>query len=206
MGADEVSGGVMAASHCHSQWRWWSKTLWVTLTRLWPVLGGYLNLLKLLVLVCWALQNQRTASSSILIVLLAVPIRERLLDDTELIWSKFRGLFTWCYCELWVHFHPNLIATFCILTVAGLNCPEGDELFTKWATCLDWQESQRGRVLNTHLETFVGVSVQSCALSAWFYYAVCCLGFFFKSWILFFVYVVSLLKDPRDLNNKPHIV
>jgi hypothetical protein len=26
--ADEVSRGVMAAGHCHSQWMWWSDTLW----------------------------------------------------------------------------------------------------------------------------------------------------------------------------------
>jgi hypothetical protein len=137
------------------------------------------------------LQNQRTASSSIFIVLLALCIRERFLDDTELIWSKIWGLFTWCYCELWVHFHPNLIATFCILTVAGLNCPEGDELFTKWATCLDWQESQRQSAKHPSRD-FVGVSVQSCVLSAWFYCAVSCLGFFFKvefcSLLMWFLY------------------
>jgi hypothetical protein len=26
----------MAASHCHQWWKWWSDSLWVTLTRLWP--------------------------------------------------------------------------------------------------------------------------------------------------------------------------
>jgi len=25
--------GVVAATHCHSWWRWWANTLWVTLTR-----------------------------------------------------------------------------------------------------------------------------------------------------------------------------
>lgn len=71
------------------------------------------------------------------------------------------------------------IATFCILTVAGLNCPEGDELFTKWATCLDWQENQRQGAKHPSRD-FVGVSVQSCASSAWFYYAMSCLVIFLK--------------------------
>jgi len=35
LGAYEVSG-VVAASHWHSWWRWWSDPFWVTLTRLWP--------------------------------------------------------------------------------------------------------------------------------------------------------------------------
>jgi hypothetical protein len=26
--------GVVAATHCHSWWRWWANTLWVTLTRI----------------------------------------------------------------------------------------------------------------------------------------------------------------------------
>jgi hypothetical protein len=27
---------VIAAGHCYWQWRWWSDTLWATLTRWWP--------------------------------------------------------------------------------------------------------------------------------------------------------------------------
>ncbi len=34
-GADEVKWGVMATCECHLQWRWWSHTLGMPLTKLW---------------------------------------------------------------------------------------------------------------------------------------------------------------------------
>jgi hypothetical protein len=40
--------GGMAATCCHSWWRWWSDTLWMTLTRLWPTYSchGYFGLAR----------------------------------------------------------------------------------------------------------------------------------------------------------------
>lgn len=32
----QADGTYMAASNCHQWWKWWSDSLWVTLTRLWP--------------------------------------------------------------------------------------------------------------------------------------------------------------------------
>jgi hypothetical protein len=55
--ADEVNGGVMAASHCHSWWRWQSETLSVSLTTDYTM--------TVLILVCFGLAGtERTGLQS----------------------------------------------------------------------------------------------------------------------------------------------
>jgi len=49
---------VMAASDCNLSWRWWSDTLWVTPTRLWPHLFVF-SWLKLTLFVEVSLQSHR---------------------------------------------------------------------------------------------------------------------------------------------------